>query len=196
MDSIFVGFIASSLLASRPVLISSRRDIGLGNSVPWYHALFELVLPLVNKGFDAIVCNSFNVREHTVRKERTSAAKIKVLTNGVDLLPAFGVPTRTLRALSFALWIAIVANLKPVKRIDVFLKALALLKVTPGCPSFHALILGEGPERPRLEALSRQLGLDSGRFPGRGDKYLLLPATRGYRGIVFGPGGPLKRQYS
>jgi glycosyltransferase involved in cell wall biosynthesis len=161
MDSIFVGFIAASLLASRPVLISSRRDIGLGNSVPWYHALFELVLPFVNKGFDGIVCNSFNVRDHTVRKERTSAAKIKVLTNGVDIPPSLEPQPELFRRFPAALWIAIVANLKPVKRIDLFLNALALLKDTPGCPSFHAVILGEGPERPSLEALSRQLGLDS-----------------------------------
>lgn len=161
VDSIFVGFIVSSFLRPRPMLISSRRDIGLGEGTPWYHALFELVLPLVNKGFDGIVCNSRNVRDYTVLKERVSWGKVKVINNGVDIPSSSGPEPELFRRFSSGLWIGIVANLKPVKRIDVFLKGLALLKDSPRCPSFHAVILGDGPERERLEALSRQLGLDS-----------------------------------
>jgi glycosyltransferase involved in cell wall biosynthesis len=51
------------------------------------------------------------------------------------------------------------------KRIDRVLRALAELR--PRVPSAVAVILGEGPERPALESLARELGIaDAVRFPG------------------------------
>ncbi len=51
-DSIFVGFIAASLVRPRPIMVSSRRDIGLGEGTPWYHTLYRMALPIVNLRFE------------------------------------------------------------------------------------------------------------------------------------------------
>lgn len=50
-----------------------------------------------------------------------------------------------------------VGSLYPVKAFDVLLHATALLRRDH--PDIHVLIAGDGPERERLEALSRELGL-------------------------------------
>lgn len=49
--------------------------------------------------------------------------------------------------------IAYVGRLIPLKRVDLILRALALL------PDFRLRIVGDGPERGRLEALARGLGV-------------------------------------
>ena len=51
-----------------------------------------------------------------------------------------------------------VGRLVPVKRFDVLLRALAKVKATQ--PALEAVIIGEGYERPALEALRTELGAD------------------------------------
>lgn len=51
-----------------------------------------------------------------------------------------------------------VANLWPVKGVDFNLKALARL-ASAGRPWQRYTVVGDGPERPRLESLARQLGI-------------------------------------
>lgn len=53
--------------------------------------------------------------------------------------------------------VAIVARLVPIKNHDVFLRAAAL--VSEQLPNARFLIVGDGPERARLEALAEQMGL-------------------------------------
>jgi glycosyltransferase involved in cell wall biosynthesis len=59
-----------------------------------------------------------------------------------------------------------VGRLVPVKRYDVLIRALARLRERH--PSLEAVIVGEGYERPALEALRAELGAESWlRLPGR-----------------------------
>jgi glycosyltransferase involved in cell wall biosynthesis len=61
-----------------------------------------------------------------------------------------------------------VGRLVPVKRFDVLLRSLAKLKVHH--PALQAVIIGEGYERPALEALRKELGAtDWISLPGRVD---------------------------
>lgn len=172
-DPIFVAFFAAGFSRTRPVLVSSRRDIGLGDGTPWYHALFKALLPLVNRRFDGILCNSANVREFVAANEKTPGGKFRVIANGVDVPPRTGPGSG--RDGESGLMIGIVANLKPVKRIDVFLKALAILADT--VPNFRAVVLGDGPEKDRLRRLSEDLGLSS-RVDFRGSVSDVTPYLR------------------
>jgi glycosyltransferase involved in cell wall biosynthesis len=52
-----------------------------------------------------------------------------------------------------------VASLLPVKRLDRFIRALAQARRV--CPDLRGRILGDGPERSRLEALAASLGLSA-----------------------------------
>jgi glycosyltransferase involved in cell wall biosynthesis len=53
--------------------------------------------------------------------------------------------------------ITVVGNLRRVKRHDLFLHALAIARRER--PDLAAVLVGDGPERPRLEALAARLGL-------------------------------------
>jgi glycosyltransferase involved in cell wall biosynthesis len=71
-----------------------------------------------------------------------------------------------------ALWIGIVAELHPVKNHDVLLRALP--EIVRACPTARLVALGEGRERARLEALVRELHLETiAFFPGH-----ITPAVR------------------
>lgn len=71
-------------------------------------------------------------------------------------------------------------RLHPQKGFDLLLRAFALL--APARPGWRLAILGEGPERPRLEELARSLGLAGRVFlPGR----TAAPARALRRATVF-----------
>lgn len=158
-EAIFVGWLGALKARRRPVLVSSRRDMGLGSAnQPWYHRLFPLALPLVNRDFAAILANSEQVKLHAARRERTPVSRYRVVRNGVALPP----PTLNRQPPTVAaggVAVACVASLTPVKRHDVLLRAWARLPHPGAGGSAHLYLLGEGPERPRLEALVAELGL-------------------------------------
>jgi glycosyltransferase involved in cell wall biosynthesis len=52
----------------------------------------------------------------------------------------------------------LVARLVPIKRVDLFLAAVE--RVRRELPSVTAIVVGDGPLRPGLEQLARQLGID------------------------------------
>jgi glycosyltransferase involved in cell wall biosynthesis len=90
--------------------------------------------------------------------------------------------------------VLVVASLRAQKRVDVFLRALPeLLRRVPGA---RAAVIGNGPERARLQRLAAQLGLhDGGRFlmaPFRGSaaRYLkcadLYALSSGWESLPIG----------
>ena len=158
-DSIFVGYLGKMLSREKPLLLSSRRDTGLGSDEPWYRSFYRVVLPVVNRGFDGIVANGDNVREYVARRERTSPDKIKVIHNGIALPDHIEQKPPIFRDTQAELWIGIVANLKPVKRIDVFLRAMARLRMISDKMDFKAVVVGEGPEAERLQKMAGELDL-------------------------------------
>jgi glycosyltransferase involved in cell wall biosynthesis len=160
-DSIFVAALGAAHARTSPVLLSSRRDIGLGaGRQPWYHRLFRAALPVVNRRFRGIVANCEQVRQYVARRERTPVDKIKVVYNGVTLptsapapIPAVFVEHRAL------VWIGLAASLTPVKRHDLLIRALASITREARDPPARVLLLGEGPERGKLEQLAQSCGV-------------------------------------
>jgi len=53
-----------------------------------------------------------------------------------------------------------VIRLIPVKRLDLLIQAVALLKQDKTVPNITVLIIGEGPEREKLQNLSNELGVE------------------------------------
>lgn len=102
-------------------------------------------------------------RQYLIEQERIPAKKLEIIPNGVDFARFhLDDEPRSLRA-SLGIVdgqpiVGIVAMLRPEKAHEVFLQAAAY--VLAQLPSAHFLIVGEGPERPRLEALARTLGID------------------------------------
>jgi glycosyltransferase involved in cell wall biosynthesis len=160
-DSIFVAW-AGSFLAKQPaVLLSSRRDMGLGNqNQPWYHRIYTLLLPLVNKRFSGIIANSQNVRQYAAKREKTSADKIKVIYNGISIpeRPPYIPPI--FQKNNKDVWIGLVSSLTPVKRHDLLIKAYAIIKTAMPKSNVQILFLGAGKERDKLENMVRRLKVE------------------------------------
>ncbi len=154
-EAIFVGWLGWRLSRQRPVLLSSRRDMGLGAAnQPWYHRLFPAALALANRDFAAILANSRMVAEYASLRERTSLSKYIVVRNGVEYPPR---DDGKVHARSAGTEVGIVATLTPVKRHDLLLRAWGLLGAVGASATLH--LLGDGPERSRLERMALELGI-------------------------------------
>jgi glycosyltransferase involved in cell wall biosynthesis len=145
-DVVSIYFIDSNLfvvpacwLAGVPVVVVNRRDMGY-----WYDPRLLRRLSLVNRMADHFLVNSQAVKAQVVARERFPADRIKVIYNGLwdgpGDIPAPGrvdlpVPQDTPV-------VGIVANLRPVKRIDRFLAMAA--RVAAAVPQAHFVLLGAG----------------------------------------------------
>lgn len=159
-DALFVAWLTSFFVKPTPVLLSSRRDIGLGiHNLPWYHRLYDLILPLVNKRFAGIIANSNKIKKYMARHERVPVDKIIVIPNGIDLPFKKSLPPPVFSIGEKCVWIVITASLSPVKRHDLFLKALAEIKQRDKTINFRAILLGDGPQRKKIERLTEDLDL-------------------------------------
>jgi len=111
-----------------------------------------------------IVCPSTAVRD-ALLENGIPAARLTLIPNGVDTcafdpeaLPTEGVRER-LGLPAEAPVVAGIGRLSAEKGFDEFLRA-AQLVLGAGRPDVRFLLVGDGPQRPALEALARDLGLD------------------------------------
>jgi glycosyltransferase involved in cell wall biosynthesis len=146
-ESTYFGTLAG-WLAGVPHLVRTRNNLGY-----WMTPLHRWLGRLCNRFARLTVANSEACRQTVLADEGLAPERVIVLENGVDLdrFPLFaGNGIRTRR-------VGIVANLRPVKGLDVFLRAAAL--VSQCHPDVTFTIAGEGELRPDLERLAAKLGL-------------------------------------
>ena len=93
-------------------------------------------------------------------------------------------PQRPYRCDGYGDYLLFTSRLTPLKRADLVLRALA----EPAAGGVRCVIGGEGEDRPRLERLARELGLE-GRvsFPGRLEERDLIDHLARCRAVVFPP---------
>jgi glycosyltransferase involved in cell wall biosynthesis len=128
-------------------ILRTRNNLGYWMT-PWHRRLGRLCDALS----DGLVANCDACRDAVIADEGLSPERVVVLENGVDLsrfadLPAPPHPRR----------VGVTANLRPVKGLDVFVRAAAEVCVAHPEASFH--VAGEGPLRPELERLADELGV-------------------------------------
>lgn len=132
-------------------------------AVRFYGAVDRWVL----RGFDGVVAVSSEVQGRLL-SAGVKPEKIGIIRNGVDLRPflvagqirqkghegSHGVIT--------PLHFLLIGRLAPEKGVDLFLRAVAhLLQAEPAATAgVRFTVIGEGPDRPALEALRRELGLE------------------------------------
>ena len=99
------------------------------------------------------------------RLHRITADRIAVVPVGVDVdaaIDAAAIPTRPVTDRPYVMALG---RLVPQKGFDVLLEAYAATRAQLG--EHHLVLVGEGPERARLEALAHRLGIaDAVHFPG------------------------------
>lgn len=149
-------------------VVGTRRNQGY-----WMKGADFLIQMLLNRWVSIIVVNSESTKRWVMETEGLPYDKIEVIYNGIDLEP-FRAERETSRAAvrrelgipENAPLIGVVANLRPVKGLDVFLRAAA--RVKGDLPEARFVIVGEGEERPKLADLVRELALEeSVTFTGR-----------------------------
>jgi glycosyltransferase involved in cell wall biosynthesis len=138
-------------------IVASRRGRNRHDDRAW----FRLAESFSHRRVACMVCNSESLAAFTLGHDH-APPPVVVIPNGVDLdrYAASPLPPEPV--------VTVVANLRPVKRHDVFLRGLALARRTR--PDLRAVLVGDGTERPRIEALASELGVaDAVRMTGSVD---------------------------
>jgi glycosyltransferase involved in cell wall biosynthesis len=173
-SDLWAGTIAK--LSGCPVLISSRRDMGILRS-----AKHRLAYRVCNRLFDEVHTVSEEVRKYCVERDGIRPEKVVTLYNGVDLQRIDATPAAhglrsQLGLAETTPIVATVANIRRVKGIDTLIRAAA--DVIRTVPSAIFLIIGEFTEGEHYRSL-QQLALDLGvagnvRFLGPADNVISL----------------------
>jgi glycosyltransferase involved in cell wall biosynthesis len=153
-DKMFWGRL-SAYLAGVPVICSALHSTGYPDHVEWLNRRLASVT-------DAFIAVAKSHGKHLAEREGCPAGKVRVIPNGVDvdrfhprwpdraILEELKIEPRTPT-------VGILAALRPEKNHELFLRAAAIVR--DGIPNARFLIIGDGPERPRLEWLADNLGL-------------------------------------
>ncbi len=175
----------AATIGSRVVRVGSFRDMGFWRT-RWKAAQLRHVYPR----YDAFVANSHAVARRFHELEGIPLDKVTVIYNGVEAPEGAAGPGDADHPV-----VGIVANLnRPVKRVDLFLEAAAL--VVRDVPDARFVIVGDGHLRPALEDLASRLGLAGavsfrGRVPdasaelGRFDVGVLTSDSEGFSNAIL-----------
>jgi glycosyltransferase involved in cell wall biosynthesis len=146
-----------SAVATRTPIVSTKHNPDPFRTGPWRFAERTLA-----RRARRIIAISEAVRRFNVESVGLPEDKIEVIHYGLDALPEPWGENPELPIPDGAPLLLCVARLAPQKGVDTAIRAL------PAIPDATLLVLGEGPDRARLEALARELGVD-GRvlMPGR-----------------------------
>ena len=165
MNKTAVFAVLASLACAR-IVITSRLNIGY-----WYTPASRTVFRILNLRTHGVMANSQEAKRVAVETEGLNPDKVEVVYQGVDMTlfnqglgdtsvsERLGVP-RSSRV------IGIVANLRPVKDIPLFLRAAGI--VAQEFDDVVFLVAGSGEQFQELYQLVRELGLQDRVFFTRG----------------------------
>jgi glycosyltransferase involved in cell wall biosynthesis len=152
-DSTYFG-IPIAWLAGVPSRVRTRNNVG--------HFLTRLQCylgRLLNGLTTSTIANCAAAKAALLDQERAPAERVFVLENGVDVDRFAGVAPLRLKKATELRTIGAVANLRPVKGIDLLIDAA--YRLTGSFPNLRFRVAGDGPDRSALERGIRQRGLVS-----------------------------------
>lgn len=198
-----LGYVNMLVMLAKPFLPRGTALIAREASIPSralaqspYPRLLHFMYKALYRRFDAVVCQSGEMLREMLEFYNVSRDKAVLIKNPVD--------TATVRQFAEsappdfpqgALRIVTAGRLAKVKGFNLLLQALARLDKG----SFHATILGEGPERENLIAQTHALGLSDSvhwhgytenpyAFMARADVYVLSSLFEGFPNAVLEAG--------
>ncbi|NTV50329.1 MAG: glycosyltransferase [Geobacteraceae bacterium] len=153
-----VGVISGKLSGVKSI-ISTRRNQG------YWHNKFEImILNTLNKWVTRFLANSENTRLWAANTENINLDRIEVIHNALEIVHYWkGIDEQRLafrKNIGFpaeAIIVGIVANLRPVKAIDMFIRSAKI--ISESCPLVRFVVVGEGTERLFLEQLCTEFGI-------------------------------------
>jgi glycosyltransferase involved in cell wall biosynthesis len=152
--------VPAARLARVPVIISSRRYLA---DLEWYTPLRNRVVRFLYTLSTRVLVNSQAVRQQLVTRDQVAPEKVRVVYNAVDVERFTGLWRRKNTLLPMVAErsrvVAVLANMySRVKGHDCLISAARI--VCQSEPDVVFLLIGDGPERPRLEAQTRDAGLE------------------------------------
>jgi L-malate glycosyltransferase len=140
-------------LSGCPILISSRRDMGILRT-----RKHQLAYPIVNRIFDRVLTVSEEVRAYCIQHDHLPPHRVETLYNGVDMAEMDDKATEGNARQQLSLpaelpIISTVANIRYVKGIDVLIRAAKLV-----CSEFSDamfLVVGRVLEQETMSDLQR-----------------------------------------
>lgn len=122
--------------------IISRRDMGF-----WYNTLYRLLLPITGRCVDLVISNSHAVSDVTGYVEKIPASKRIVIYNGYNrtIDKSQTVPELQILKERGAILVGLVANIRPIKRIQDAITALSMLP--KGYEQLNLVIIGSGDSK-------------------------------------------------
>jgi glycosyltransferase involved in cell wall biosynthesis len=154
-DSSYLG-VPAAWLARVPHRLRTRNNVG-----HWMTPLHRLLGRALNLLTTGTIANCEAARRSLLADERPDPAKVVVLENGVDLARFLTARAVGQRSPDGRRVVGVVANLRPVKGLDVFLQAASLVSRAGHDAAFR--VGGEGELRRDMEREAARLGL-AGRF--------------------------------
>jgi L-malate glycosyltransferase len=142
-------------IAGVPVIMGCRREEAL-TKTPAQRMVERWSYRLAT----GVIANAEAIKEQVVERDGIRSGKIWTIHNGLDLArfdPQRGSCREDLRDERKEIVVAVVANLRPEKGHLIFLQAASRLATEN--PRVRFLIVGEGPERTRIEGKIGELGL-------------------------------------
>ena len=121
----------------------SRRDMGY-----WYNAFYRFILPFTGKCCAGAVVNSAAVGEITQQVEKLTPEKVTVIYNGYEISQSEIIEIERLKAFKGdSLLLGLVANIRPIKRMQDAIRALANLSGV----DVKLVIIGDGEPEELLQ---------------------------------------------
>jgi len=170
-DSSYLGVPVGRLAGVRQV-VRVRNNLN-----HWMTPAHHMLGRLCNRLVTVTAANCEACRQAVLADERLPAKSVVVLENGVDLERFLEVPSLASQGkIRGTRRVGVVANLRPVKGLDVFVRAAALLAAAHADVRFE--IAGEGEQRLVLEGLAHAAGL--------GDRLVLHGSVQDIPGFLAG----------
>ena len=153
IDSNIVGALAGRLAGVKRMIIG-RRDMG------WWYNFWRLsITNWLNRKVDCCIANARAVKDVVARVEHIPSENIRVIYNGLEALKQESDAAIVRREIGLPPTlpiVGIVANIKPIKRIDRFLDIVEELRDT----NAHFLIVGTGVQEEEMRTRVRETGLE------------------------------------
>lgn len=150
-DSTYLGATIGKL-AGVPIIVRAQNNLG-----HWITPRYRFANRLLRRFLSFTVTNSEAAKRKIEKEEHWSPNQVVLLENGVDLHRFEGIdPLSTIENTRFDR-LGIVANLRPIKRIDLLIDALA--KVRQRIPDVSLRIAGDGDQKGLLQQQVERLNL-------------------------------------
>ncbi len=158
-----LGRIAARAAGVPTVVHTYHGHVLRGYFSPARTALFRWLETRLASAADALVAVSESVKQDLVGLGIAPAGKIRVIPVGLELAHlAAALPRGALRREAGipdgAPLVGMVGRLVPIKDVPTFLRSARIVREAR--PDARFVLVGDGEERPALEALCRELGLD------------------------------------